>query len=602
MSVGARILPVATALLLSLGLAGRCCAADTHSSSPPSGLVRLAAAKFPNLTRCERAILRSADLNTTAHGDPPPCGPSPQFDDPTNDPKNAAQWDRQRDVRAELIRWLFVDPEAVRQVDPRGVAALGARVVGILDLASVHAPFGLTLQRSAIPERVALSGADIGSFALSGSHSGEIFAGGIHVRGGVFLDNGFAASATVFFGNSRIDSDFNCAGGSFNYKRGALLEIFEQEKPALFLGVTRVEGPIWLSAGFKAEGAVDVNGITCTHLVCYGGKFINPGNVALNASGANISGGAILSAADVWNAAELSGLVHFDNARLGGVLAATGAKFLGKPTEAHGFSAIAMTSPGFFWQKMELENGATLDLRGAVVNGLVDDERSWPQPGRLAIDGFVYKDFYGGPADAPSRLRWVGLQVGPHPSWLNFSSGFHPQPYRQLAKVLRERGDEAGAREVLIAEDQALYAGGSLPARLWGHFLRLTIGYGHAPLRAVVWSLAVVVLGWSVVLIASRAGVMRPTWPETPPAAADSDYEPLHPLLYSLDVFLPFVNLHQEHYWWPKPGASGDCKLMGITIRCRGSVVRLYLWLQIIAGWLLSAIFLAGVTGLLRND
>ena len=32
---------------------------------------------------------------------------------------------------------------------------------------------------------------------------------------------------------------------------------------------------------------------------------------------------------------------------------------------------------------------------------------------------------------------------------------------------------------------------------------------------------------------------------------------PLHPLLYSLDVFVPFVNLHQEHYWWPKPRGFG---------------------------------------------
>jgi hypothetical protein len=30
------------------------------------------------------------------------------------------------------------------------------------------------------------------------------------------------------------------------------------------------------------------------------------------------------------------------------------------------------------------------------------------------------------------------------------------------------------------------------------------------------------------------------------------------------------------------------------------SIVLYYLWLQIIAGWLLSAIFIAGVTGLIR--
>ena len=76
----------------------------------------------------------------------------------------------------------------------------------------------------------------------------------------------------------------------------------------------------------------------------------------------------------------------------------------------------------------------------------------------------------------------------------------------------------------------------------------------------------------------------------------------LHPLLYSLDVFLPFVDLHQEHYWWPDEGTKGECTLAGRTITIRGSSLRLYLWMQIIAGWLLSAIFVAGITGLIRNN
>jgi len=64
---------------------------------------------------------------------------------------------------------------------------------------------------------------------------------------------------------------------------------------------------------------------------------------------------------------------------------------------------------GFFWQNVELQNGATVDLNASSVHGLLDDENSWPQPGRLAIDGFTYCDFYAGPSDARSRLRWIGL-------------------------------------------------------------------------------------------------------------------------------------------------------------------------------------------------
>jgi len=67
-------------------------------------------------------------------------------------------------------------------------------------------------------------------------------------------------------------------------------------------------------------------------------------------------------------------------------------------------------------------------------------------------------------------------------------------------------------------------------------------------------------------------------------------------------VFLPFVNLHQEHYWWPDADASGECSVLNRRLRISGSFLRYYLWSQVIAGWLLSAIFLAGVTGLMRSD
>ena len=76
----------------------------------------------------------------------------------------------------------------------------------------------------------------------------------------------------------------------------------------------------------------------------------------------------------------------------------------------------------------------------------------------------------------------------------------------------------------------------------------------------------------------------------------------LSPLLYSLDVFVPFVNLDQEHYWWPDKAATGEYRIFGWKFPLPGSLLRRYLWLQIIAGWLLSTIFVAGVSGLIRSD
>ena len=566
-------------------------------------MVGLAAGQFPNLTRAEREMLQYADRSNLVRGNFAVAGTSANPDDPSNDPAKADKWPHDRDIRAELIRWLFVEPAAASQVDPIGVRVMGANVIDSLNLELVHQSFGLALERSRIREPMDLGGADIEFLDLNGSHTREVFAAGVRLPQGATLCCGFDAAGQVFFGNSRLGSDFDARGGSFHFSDAIPDAPWAAERPALFMGVAKVEGPIWLSAGFKADGAVDVNAVECVVLVASGGNFHNPGKTAFNAQGINISTSAALWKSGSLNGMEADGMVLFDGGKVDGYFLASGAKFVGKESEPQGLSAQGLSvGRAFVWQNVEMKNGATLDLRGATVNGLVDDETSWPRPNRLALDGFVYHDFFSPPTDARSRLRWIRLGEGKHPAWMNVPAGFRTQPYRELAKVLRERGDEAGAREILIAADEQRYAQTGELSRVWGWFLKWTIGYGHRPLLTIMWSFAVVVLGWACVSIGKAASVMRPTYPENTPPHEEVHYQKLHPLLYSLDVFLPFVNLHQEHYWWPDGDAAGDCHVFNWRIGVRGSLVEYYLWAQIIAGWLLSAIFVAGVTGLIRND
>ncbi len=72
--------------------------------------------------------------------------------------------------------------------------------------------------------------------------------------------------------------------------------------------------------------------------------------------------------------------------------------------------------------------------------------------------------------------------------------------------------------------------------------------------------------------------MLRPTRPENAPAGTENRYERLYPLFYSLDVFLPFMNLHQERYWWPDADTSGERRVMGIPMKLNGSLVLYYLW------------------------
>jgi len=92
-------------------------------------LVNLAAARFPNLTRAERALLNYADVSNGERGEFAVGGLSAIPLNPSNDPSGAAEWSHDRDIRAGLIRWLAVDHDASARIDPTGVRVLGARIV-----------------------------------------------------------------------------------------------------------------------------------------------------------------------------------------------------------------------------------------------------------------------------------------------------------------------------------------------------------------------------------------------------------------------------------------------------------------------------------------
>jgi len=565
-----------------------------EKSEAASRLLTLVGAQFPNLTEAERALLVFVDLKKRAQGDFALAGPNAAASDASNEPVHADQWNHERDVRAELIRWLSVDPDASRLVDPRGIRLLGARVIGRLDLSRVHVPFPIVLRNCAVPERLIFAATSILFLDLGGSHIGEMDAPGIEVDSDLRLDSGFQAAGEVNVAEARIGGALLTSG---RFKSSAIdFDLFDPKNTQrrAFYGLQMRVGGSLVFRDVHIDGGIELSGSTIGADLILDGSFVNPGMMAIDATSTNIAGNVIIG----YEVPFVSdGLVNFVTARIGTDFFVAQATFSGAAREPHGLDASGISvKNALVWTNVALPNGGFLNLTGASAEALIDDEQSWPAPGNLLIDGFTYTRFSQiGPTnaagDASTRLRWLRLQ-----------SGFHSQPYRQLAKILRESGDEPGATEVLIASDDLNYRRFGLSGRIWGAFLNTTIGYGYQPLRAMGWSFAVVIFGSLVVATGKRAGVMRFRWPEDTPSPPGDPTAGLHPMLYSLDVFVPFVNLHQENYWWPDETASGECAIFGQRVPVRGSVLRYYLWLQIVAGWLLSAIFIAGVTGLVRSD
>ncbi len=183
----------------------------------------------------------------------------------------------------------------------------------------------------------------------------------------------------------------------------------------------------------------------------------------------------------------------------------------------------------------------TVNLSHAEVGVLVDDEKSWPEPGKLLLDGFRYGAIAGtSPRDAKSRIKWIELQP---------DDRFSFQPYEQLATALRRTGDEAGARKVLIAKNKALRKRGELGwgGRLANWFFYLTVGYGYRAWRALLWAAAIVFVGWLAFGCTKSSGVLVALRAEAALALPSRKSPPqFHSSLYSLDVFLPAPDLNQK--------------------------------------------------------
>jgi hypothetical protein len=291
-------------------------------------------------------------------------------------------------------------------------------------------------------------------------------------------------------------------------------------------------------------------------------------------------------------------MIFVSLSNIGGNLSFIGAQFDGR--RASGLEAINTQVRGVLaWVDIKPKHSyVLLDLTFARVGGLGDDADSWPT--YILMNEFAYDKFDepdATPKDLPSRLAWLRKQPE-----------FRPQPYLQLSKILRRMGHDADSTAVLIVkdtlqrEDDARRSNPLIrPVQLsWSWFLRSTTGYGHAPIRALGWSAAIIALGWIVFARGYRAQLIVPSEKDACAGFNETQnvpfyYQPFSSFIYSLETFLPFVDLHQAKYWLPArkpvPGRQAFAAFL-----------LWYLRLQILSGWILSTLFVAGLTGLLHQD
>ena len=662
------------------------------STSRSEELLSLAEDRFRPLREAELKVLRAVPAGEVAW-----CGPSQKDFDPANDAGKANSWGPERTVRATLIRWLCIDGEARKFVDPRGIQIHGAKIEGVLDLSFVRIRFPVLLNCCSLREEVRLRFLRIPTISLNGSWVRTVNAECAKVKGTVALGNGFCAEGEVQLVGARIGNNLDCAAGRFRnfpgkalradrirvrgsvFLRNAYLAEGEVRlvgaeiggnlecNDGAFLNATgiamsadraNVQGSVFLRDGFSAEGEVRLLGVQVggnvecnggkfkkgsglalnadrisvkgnlllhggfvadgevhllgarigNNLTCDAGTFKNPGGTALNADSINVRGFVFLR-----NGFVAEGEVNLLSAEVGDNLECDGGTFknpggkalnadrisvLGDSLLRNGFTAEgevtlsgSVTKGTVEWTGVKNPDRASLNLSHSSAGAIQDDKASWPPRGKLMLDGFVY-EYVSRLTDARSRLAWLALQ-----------EPFTPGPYRQLAKVMRNAGIDRGALRVLFTmEDQLWKEESPFAGRLLRLPLRWVVGYGYYPLRALAGLVILVLIGWGIFTGAKSARALVPKEQKAYEfykvnGRAPAHYAPLSPLVFSIENSVPLVKLGQIDNWQPDANRPGAGPLFNSSRLLFG-----FQWLQLLLGWILATLFVAGVTGIVQKN
>ncbi|MFG2876712.1 oxidoreductase [Streptomyces sp. NPDC048337] len=256
---------------------------------------------------------------------------------------------------------------------------------------------------------------------------------------------------------------------------------------------------------------------------------------------------------------ECRGGLRLDDGRFGDAIDFYGARFV--LTDEQEISLRRIQTPEFRFVGERPERGRVV-VSGAKVVKLVDTSTSWPGPGGVSIEGFVYENLAPrGHFPLERRLAWVEAAT----------VEYSPEPYERLAAVLRASGEDADAREVLLAKQRRRRATLSPAAKAWGYLQDWTVVYGYRPGRAALW---MVVLWAAGALLFSR---------HEPPPIKEDEHPQWNASLYALDLLLPVIDLGQEDQWMVKGGWQWGAATL------------------VILGWILATTVAAGASRLLRR-
>ena len=497
-----------------------------------------------------------------------------------------------------------------------GIDAPNLEVDGDLRLTGVSSSRAVRLTGARLHRDIRLHGAHLGhgedqEIALDADH--------LVLDGSVAGGPGFEASGTVTMAGARISGSVRLDGAKITA---------DGRQTAAFNGDGITVGHDFTAQGLQAAGEVRlVDAHIASTLELRDAKLVNAGRVALRLDRAEISSSlyfdnGFTAVGEVCAiGAHVRGSVYLNNSRLGTPAPGSGStrpagvalRLVRTTIEgdlgcwedfvAHGTVDLARlivvgdfrlvtTELKGYPKAADLTNCqfATVALSGKPPAGDIDftkakadffkDSAAYWQGGDIVLDGFEYRSIQMAWVTVRQRVQWLSRAMeasrqkpsGDH-------DGYLPQPYEQLAIAYSRAGDDLAARRIQLAkyrQRNRVTNWRHWHIKLWNLLQDGVLGYGYAPVRALMWLVGLFVLG----MLLFRYGT-------TPYSVAGGhrSFTLSNSVGYTLDLLLPASGLQERQIWQSATGL-GEVAASGLVV----------------FGWLLTAtVFTAAARVLQRN-
>jgi hypothetical protein len=403
------------------------------------------------------------------------------------------------------------------------------------------------------------------------------------VTGGVFAE-GLEADGAVQAIGAHVGGQLGLSGAKLRNAHGMALNLKRAE----------ITGDL-LAADLEANGEVCAVAVQIRRQIDLSRARLRTAGDRPNSAGEVIRGGCALSLAraEITDKVlavglEAQGEVRATGARVGGRLDLREAKLCNRDPDG---CALNLESASIKQLTLGSKDKDIAGARGPVdVTGecrlyraaITDLETDANPPSPLVATGWEVTDIHG-----PLRSNSAAAR-----RWLKTTTETSVQPWHALANVYERNGEPADARRLRLAAANKVTR--QSPS-LWTKILRsgygLLVGYGYYPLMAGFWLVVVVVVGIGIVT-ANRAHFV-PTHDAANTAAIaypQQTHNPIptqtrpNPMHYTVSALLPTAVGNATSDW-----TIGGWVSVALTT------------LKLIA-WVLTALLLAGVTGLLRKE